>query len=94
MRKVRLSIPAKVTQPSSGSAGIQTQAVKLQRTCLNQGRLQLGGGAPELGLKDNSEFANEEGVVGKGGLSQLRSAHAEASRLARKGGARATCLQG
>lgn len=94
MRKARLTILAKVTQPSSGSAGIQTQVVKLQSMCLNQGSLQLGGGAPELGLKDNLEFAKEGGVVGKGVLSQLGSASAEGSRLPRKGGARATWLPG
>lgn len=41
-------------------------------------------GGPELGQKDNLEFAKEEGVVGEGGLSQLGSACAKVSCLAGK----------
>lgn len=87
MRKVRFSFFTRGTQTSSGRAGIQTQVVRLENTCLDQGSLQLWGGVgggPELGQKDNLEFAKEEGAVRMGGLSQLGSACAKVSCLAGK----------
>lgn len=80
-----MSGPKSHSSAKSSRAGTQTQVVRLQSACLDQGHFHQEEGPPELGLKEDLELAEEEEGVGKGGLARQESACAKASCLAREG---------